>query len=91
MYFARDAAYSVRYCTSDFGHDLQMYVVKVLVGMYTEGQQGMKAPPSRNDPNNPGLQFDSLVNNVSDPSIFVLFQDNQCYPEYLISFGKMTY
>ena len=89
VYFARDAAYSVDYCKSDGGHgDCKMYVAKVLAGKYTQGKQEMKVPPSRNDPNNPGLQFDSLVDDVQNPSIFVICQDNQHYPEYLISFKK---
>ena len=65
-----------------------MYVAKVLVGKYTLGSPGMKAPPPRSDPKNPGLRFNSLVNDMKDPSIFVIFQDHQCYPEYLISFEK---
>lgn len=63
-----------------------MYVVKVLVGDFTKGTRGMKAPPSKNDPNNPSLLFDSVVNSTSNPTIFVIFQDSQCYPEYLITF-----
>ena len=63
-----------------------MYVARVLVGQYTNGAQGMKAPPSRNDPTNPGVLYDSLVDNVHNPSIFVIFIDHQCYPEYVITF-----
>ena len=63
----------------------KMYVVKVLVGEYTNGAKEMIQPPSKNDPNNPNLLFDSVVNNVENPSIFVLFQDHQYYPEYLIT------
>ncbi|XP_028403481.1 protein mono-ADP-ribosyltransferase PARP15-like [Dendronephthya gigantea] len=88
VYFARDSSYSVNYCKSEVGRNLKLYVVKVLIGEYTLGREGMKAPPLRGDRKNPGLQFDSLVNNMTDPSIFVIFQDHQCYPEYLISFKK---
>ena len=63
-----------------------MYVVKVLVGEFAKGARGMKAPPSKNDQNNPSLLFDSVVDNASNPTIFVIFQDSQCYPEYLITF-----
>ena len=63
-----------------------MYVVKVLVGQFIAGSQGMKAPPPRNDSGNPGRLYDSVVDKVEDPSIFVIFVDNQCYPEYLITF-----
>ena len=64
----------------------QMYVVKVLVGDFTIGKKKMKEPPSKNDPNNPCLLFDSVVNKMAIPTIFVIFQDHQCYPEYLITF-----
>lgn len=89
VYFANASAYSTRYCCpAEPGRDLKMYVVKVLVGKFTVGQEGMKAPPSRNDQNNPGKLYDSLVDKMKRPSIFVIFQDNQYYPEYLISFRK---
>lgn len=63
----------------------KMYVAKVLVGEYTKGASGMKAPPSKNDPNNPGLRYDSVVNNVHNPTMYIIFQDNQYYPEYLLT------
>ena len=63
----------------------KLYMAKVLVGNYVRGCQGMKAPPFKEDPNNPGVRYDSVVNDPSNPSIYVIFQDNQCYPEYLIT------
>ena len=63
-----------------------MYVARVLVGTFTAGTEGMRIPPLRNDPNNPVSLYDSVVNDVSNPTIFVVFTDNQCYPEYLITF-----
>ena len=86
VYFANTSAYSARYCRAEHGNDCKMYVVRVLVGEFTVGQKGMKAPPSRNDPNNPGKLYDSVVDKIINPSIFVIFSDNQYSPEYLISF-----
>ena len=93
VYFAKETSYASRFCKDDdnkkaevSSKDLQMYVVKVLVGEFTIGTREMKTPPLKNDPANPGLPFDSLVNNLSNPTIFVIFNDNQCYPEYLITF-----
>jgi len=45
----------------------------------------MKRPPpiSRFDEN---LLYDSCVNNTSTPSIYVIFERDQCYPEYLITY-----
>ena len=46
----------------------------------------MIVPPPKNDPGNPNAKFDSVVDNVNDPTIFVLFYDREHYPEYLITF-----
>ena len=86
VYFARNASYSLNYCPPDSTGLSRMYVVKVLVGKYSAGAKGMKMPPSRNDPRNPHLLYDSVVDNVNNPSIHVIFADHQCYPEYLITF-----
>ena len=45
----------------------------------------MVAPPPK-DPSRPEVQYDSVVDLCENPSIFVVFFDNQCYPEYLITF-----
>ena len=89
VYFARDASYSLSYSLDQCsGSRAKMFIANVLVGSYTLGQKGRKAPPSRNDPSNSGLLYDSVVDNQGNPTIFVIFQDNQCYPEYLITLNK---
>ena len=91
MYFARDSSYSLRYSRlHGSSGNSKIYVARVLVGRYTIGGKGMKAPPSRNDPDNPGVRYDSVVDNVQNPSIFVKFVDNHCYPEYLITFARAS-
>ena len=62
-----------------------MYLAKVLVGEYTVGRQGVLAPPAKNA-YNPFYTYDTVVDNVTNPGIFVVFYDRQCYPEYLITF-----
>lgn len=64
-----------------------MYLARVLVGKYTDGEQGMKAPPAR-DPSRPEMLFDSVVDKTEDPTIFVVFNDYHVYPEYLITFTE---
>ena len=86
VYFARDASYSLKYAKVGRSGYRHVYVARVLVGESTMGRLGMKAPPTRNDPGNPGLLFDSLVDNPSNPAIFVIFNDHQCHPEFLITF-----
>lgn len=86
VYFARDASYSINYARKrHLGSRPKMYMAKVLVGEYTRGAPGLKAPPSKNDPNNPGLRYDSVVDHPSNPKMYIIFQDNQYYPEYLLT------
>ena len=93
VYFARDASYSVRYSLKNNEKDKSsvshMYVAKVLVGKSVQGKKNLRVLPKRDDPRNPELFYDSAVNDTENPSIFVTFDDHQCYPEYLITFKTM--
>lgn len=84
VYFARDANYSVHY-TTNAGDGRHMYLARVLVGKYCVGKQDMKVPPPK-DPSSPEVLYDSVVDQTENPSIFVVFYDNQCYPEYHVTF-----
>ena len=50
------------------------------------GNSGMVVPPPKKPQRNPNFLFDSLVNNTTTPTIFVVGPDAQSYPEYLIIF-----
>ena len=63
-----------------------MFVVRVLVGKYTRGQQGWKKPPAVSD-SKPHISYDSVVNNPDNPQIFVIFDNTQCYTEYIIEYN----
>ena len=45
----------------------------------------MKRPPpvSSSDPH---ILYDSCVNNITSPSMYIVFERDQCYPQYLITF-----
>uniref|UniRef100_A0A8C0PXI1 Poly [ADP-ribose] polymerase n=5 Tax=Canis lupus familiaris TaxID=9615 RepID=A0A8C0PXI1_CANLF len=102
-YFARDAAYSSRFCKDDIKHgntfqihgiSLQqrhlfrtyksMFLARVLIGDYINGDSKYMRPPSK-DGSYVNL-YDSCVDDTWDPKIFVVFDANQIYPEYLIDF-----
>ena len=67
-----------------------MFLAKVLVGKYTRGKENIKTPPPL-DPNRGELLYDSVVNSTDDPTVFVVFQDDQCYPEFLITFNRLSH
>ncbi|NXC37949.1 PAR12 polymerase, partial [Penelope pileata] len=84
-YFARDASYSHEYCQSAVKPNV-MFMARVLVGDYAQGSAADVRPPTKSAG---GLQFyDSCVDNVLSPSIFVVFEKNQIYPEYLIEYKE---
>ncbi|XP_043988454.1 poly(ADP-ribose) polymerase family member 14-related sequence 1 [Gambusia affinis] len=83
-YFAVKANYSAQdtYSRPNANGEKFMYLCRVLTGDYTLGQQTMIAPPAKG---NLGI-YDSVVDNATTPSMFVVFHDTQAYPEYLITF-----
>ncbi|KFQ20140.1 Poly [ADP-ribose] polymerase 12, partial [Mesitornis unicolor] len=81
-YFARDASYAHTY--SQQLKMSTMFVARVLVGEYIKGNAAYVRPPPKTAD---WLRFyDSCVDDELDPSIFVLFEKNQVYPEYIIEY-----
>lgn len=84
-YFARDASYSHNYCQGNSGNKT-MFLARVLVGDSVKGQASYSRPPAKR--NNPDYLYDSCVDNESDPSIFVVFEKPQIYPEYIMEYKE---
>ncbi|XP_025083446.1 uncharacterized protein LOC112557670 [Pomacea canaliculata] len=89
-YFSTTAKYSHSYTrvhTTVRGDSLRfMFLGRILVGQYTLGNASYTKPPERDR-----LKlYDSCVNNVSNPSIFVIFDLAQSYPEYLIQYTDVS-
>nr|XP_009678247.1 PREDICTED: poly [ADP-ribose] polymerase 12-like [Struthio camelus australis]XP_009678248.1 PREDICTED: poly [ADP-ribose] polymerase 12-like [Struthio camelus australis] len=82
-YFARDASYSHEYCPSRTGHQ-SMFVARVLVGDFVEGNSEYLRPPPR--AGNANRLYDSCVDDPEDPSIFVIFEKHQVYPAYILEY-----
>ncbi|CAF2757652.1 unnamed protein product [Rotaria sp. Silwood2] len=73
-YFARDSLYSHSYALPDRNGIRRMFLARVLVGKTTQGNSGMRVPPSGYDTTGDGQ------------SIFVTYHDSQAYAEYLICY-----
>ena len=61
-----------------------MFVSRVLVGHHTRGEAGYVRPPSKDGGDT--LFYDSCANDIHSPSIFVVFDRPQIYPEFLLSY-----
>ncbi|XP_003447633.1 uncharacterized protein LOC100707456 [Oreochromis niloticus] len=85
-YFAVSASYSANpgYSVPAADGSQRVFVAQVLTGVYTQGNSSMKVPPPRT--NQPDDRYDSLVDQIANPSMFIIFNDNQAYPDYLITF-----
>lgn len=88
-YFAVNASYSAHdtYSKPDGNGKKYMYLARVLVGVYCNGKKGDITPPAKN-PTDPTDLYDSLTDNENKPSMFIIFNDIQAYPEYLITFTR---
>ena len=87
-YFAVNASYSHTYAKKSSSADMFMFVAKVLVGFYTTGNSSYRRPPSKN-PSDPASDlYDSCVDNQARPTIFVVFDTDQFYPEYIIQYDS---
>ena len=87
IYFARDAHYSHRYARPDISGNRRMYLTRVLTGEFTASDQYTVVPPPKNPQVNRTVLFDSTVDNVANPGIFVLYFDTHNYPAYLITYN----
>ena len=58
-----------------------MFRARILVDESTIGNSSMKISPNKTD----GEPYDSTT--VSKKTIIVCYHDNQCYPEYIITYS----
>ncbi|KAF5917215.1 hypothetical protein HPG69_006023 [Diceros bicornis minor] len=90
VYFAKRASLSVqdRYSPPNADGHKAVFVARVLTGDYGQGRQDLRAPPPR-APGHVLLRYDSAVDCLRQPSIFVIFHDTQALPTHLITCEHM--
>jgi len=89
-YFARDACFSHKYSTSrNHGRYCWMFLARVLVGRTAVGKRDYVRPPPVDPAQLHGDLYDSCVNSLDRPTIFVVFDTDQCYPEYVIAYSRL--
>lgn len=81
--FSRDAIYSTGY--TDHCGERVMFACRVLIGQYTKGESHYHQPPAKDAAGN---LYDSCVNDVRNPSVYVVFNRSQVYPEFLITYQR---
>ena len=86
-YFAVNASYSHSYAKRDGNMSQFIFLTKVLVGSYTQGHSSYRRPPPKQQSDPASDLYDSCVDNKSNPTIFVVFDTDQFYPEYIIQYS----
>ncbi|XP_071368336.1 protein mono-ADP-ribosyltransferase TIPARP-like [Centroberyx affinis] len=88
-YFACIASFSNSY-SAKVGMDevRHMFLAKVLVGKVSLGRNGYRRPPPLTRAKKYCL-YDTCVDSLENPSMFVVFDSCQCYPYYLIKYREM--
>lgn len=86
VYFAVNSALSVQeqYSPPNADGYKFIFVSKVLTGDYTKGCHSMKTAPLKETGDIP-LRYDSVTDDITKPGMFVIFNDTQAFPEYLIT------
>ena len=88
VYFARDASYSTYplYCRPDAEGIQTCFLVRAAVGEWCKAKRDDITPGVRDEAKN--ILYDSTVDDLQNPSIFVLYHDAQTYPEYIVRFSQ---
>ena len=63
-----------------------IYLCSVVTGDYAQGARKFREPPLK-DGNGPD-HYDTVVNDMNEPTVFVVFRDSLAYPEYHIEFSQ---
>uniref|UniRef100_A0AAY5K6M0 TCDD-inducible poly(ADP-ribose) polymerase n=2 Tax=Esox lucius TaxID=8010 RepID=A0AAY5K6M0_ESOLU len=88
-YFARKAVYSHNFSKRSPKGVHCMFLAKVLTGRFTVGNPSMRRPPPLS-PRDPSSDlYDSCVDNWVDPQIYVIFNDDQSYPYFIIQYEEV--
>ncbi|XP_048454867.1 protein mono-ADP-ribosyltransferase PARP12-like isoform X2 [Rhincodon typus] len=85
-YLARDASYADNYFSSATAAMKTMFLARVLVGQFFKGKAQYRRPPSK-DGSYTNL-YDSCTDDGCNPSVFVIFEKHQIYPEYVIEYSN---
>ena len=86
-YFARDASYSVNggYCCQKDGV-YQIFQCRVMMGESHQGSSSYELTNWPKKDGGKGLIYDSLVNRMKDPTVFVIHENVRAYPMFVIHF-----
>ncbi|XP_066530894.1 protein mono-ADP-ribosyltransferase PARP10 [Hoplias malabaricus] len=90
VYFAVESSLSVSDTYSPpnaDGHKF-IFMARVLTGDFTVGKHELKTAPLKDGSGIP-VRYHSVADKLDSPTLFVIFNDTQAYPQYLITCQKL--
>lgn len=88
-YFSTTASYSHTYSKVGPDEVRHMFLAKVLVGKVCVGKHNYRRPPPISSRKKHYCLYDTCVDNIQEPTMFVVFDSCRCYPYYLIKYKDL--
>nr|XP_020505113.1 protein mono-ADP-ribosyltransferase TIPARP-like [Labrus bergylta] len=89
-YFATSASFSNTFSAKVGPSEVRhMFLAKVLVGKVSIGRNNYRRPPPLSSKAKQYCRYDTCVDNMDHPTMFVVFDSCQCYPYYLIKYKEL--
>ncbi|CAL4152929.1 unnamed protein product [Meganyctiphanes norvegica] len=87
-YFTPDSNYALSYAPPDSDGKRYIIISSIIVGCMVLGNKNMEKPPI-----NPAtrLPYDTSVNNIISPNIYVKYNRQEYCPEYVVTIQKNSY
>ncbi|XP_069168087.1 protein mono-ADP-ribosyltransferase PARP12 isoform X2 [Procambarus clarkii] len=82
-YFSNSAAVARRHCSPDAYGQYSLILADVIIGTTVKGSPTLTRPPV--NPNTNAL-YDTTVDNINAPTVFVKYDKEEYYPKYIIEF-----
>ena len=83
LFLCFSAKYSDSYSARGTGKKI-MFVVNVLIGECISGNSNMTRPPTNPSTN---LLYDTTVDNLTNTNIYVKYDSQEYYPEYIVEYA----
>ncbi|XP_059182092.1 protein mono-ADP-ribosyltransferase TIPARP-like [Centropristis striata] len=85
-YFTTDASYAHKFSPKTPSEVCHIFLAKVLVGNVCVGRRDYRRPPNSRSKK---LTLHTCVDNINNPTVFVVFDSCQCYPYYLVNYRDL--
>lgn len=79
--FCFSAATARGHCSLGYDGRYFLVLAEVIVGEVTTGHSSLSRPPLNTTT---GLLYDTTVDNIDAPTIFVKYEKEEYYPEYVV-------